>query len=702
MRDEFEGNLISANGYGIYFGSAYKNWIAGNLIGTDISGTVALPNSIGAHLAVNSAQNVIGTNGDGISDQLERNIISGNDRNAIELNSASENLVAGNWIGLGIDESIVANGHSGVWIHNNSVQNVIGGRTAAQRNTISGNAFAGVAIASDNNQVHGNYIGTSPDGLSPAGNKRQNIYLYSGASGNFIGGPGAEWRNIIAAAGIDGIFLDDAILTTIVGNWIGLGADGETLLGNDRDGIGIHGGTVLVTIGGRAPGEGNLIADNRRHGIGALWMWDSFVTGNKIGETTTGAPAPNAGSGIRLDSSIGVFVGDGTKNGANSITSIGSPAVTIVGDSQNVYVQRNEIRTNTIPVDLAEDGPSPNDPSDFDLGPNRMQNYRPVLAVSNNPLYSVVTAGPIDALATPYYDYAYAVRTDEAGLSYYRFLGELENLLGNGPDAGGIYALPPLEEGERIALISYDQTNGSSEFSPPVDATLILPVSLHGGEQYDEGEMIRGEIARGNLPLDIPVSVRLSSGDPRLQPIDVTIPAGDVAAPFAIQIENDELSQATKNQVLLAAADDLGATGSAAITIRRSDSWHNDLMPFDTNGDDNVAPSDVLAIINQLNAEGAGRLPTDNATGLFVDVNADQHLSPIDALQIINFLNSALAGESEHNSPADKALSSLLREPDESLYAFWGWLEHERKHRHAQRAGEIDRMLDADVPEHSP
>ncbi|GAB5407297.1 MAG: hypothetical protein Aurels2KO_55280 [Aureliella sp.] len=681
IRDSFEGNLVSGNGCGIYFGHAFQSTIAGNLIGTDVTGTTALPNRVGAHLGNGSTQNTIGTNGDGVSDQMELNVISGNDRNAIELNDSRQNYVSGNWLGLGSDASIVANGHSGIWINNGSTGNVIGGLTDAHRNTISGNLYEGISIAADNNQVLGNYIGTSPDGLAPAGNERHNIRISTEASENVIGGPNAQSRNIIADAGLDGIFLDGSPLTHIVGNWLGIGADGETLLGNTRDGIAVHGGTVLLSIGGSRTGEGNVIAANGRHGIGALWMWDSFVRGNSIGVTSSGAIASNSEAAIRIDSSYNNFIGDGTEDGANSITSVGSPAVSIVGDSQNVYVNRNDFITDALPVDLREDGPTQNDPGDFDFGPNRMQNYRPVLAVSNTPLRSTVTVGPIDAPTTPYYDYVYAVSTDEAGLLYYRYVAELENLADNPPELGGIYRLPPLSPGEKIALISHDTSNGSSEFSPLAPVSANLPVTLKGGDQYDEGETISGEVARGDFPMDDSLVVRLSSQDSRVQSTTVTIAAGASTAPFAMAIEDDDRRQATLPLILLAEADTTAATGSARFTIRRSDTWHNDLMPLDATGDGNVAPNDVLAIVNALNTGIAGLLPDDNHSEQFVDVNGDQHLSPIDALQIINALNSADGGEGERNDATDVALTRLDITADDELFPSWDWLADKRKDR---------------------
>ena len=52
--------------------------IAGNYIGTNQAGTAAIGNETGVHLTDGVANALLGTNADGVSDDLEKNIISGN------------------------------------------------------------------------------------------------------------------------------------------------------------------------------------------------------------------------------------------------------------------------------------------------------------------------------------------------------------------------------------------------------------------------------------------------------------------------------------------------------------------------------------------------------------------------------------------------------------------------------------------------
>jgi hypothetical protein len=136
INDGAEGNVISGNGGGGPFpgfgpGSFFDNvdiWdpgtdhnvVAGNFIGTDATGTQAIGSNgpaDGVAIVFGAQFNRIGTNADGISDALERNIISGNPAQGVELDFAGTqyNMVAGNYIGTDVT-GIVAlpNGVDGV------------------------------------------------------------------------------------------------------------------------------------------------------------------------------------------------------------------------------------------------------------------------------------------------------------------------------------------------------------------------------------------------------------------------------------------------------------------------------------------------------------------------------------------------------------------------------------------------------------
>lgn len=128
--DLLERNIISFNGTGVRTlvnGTGRANIIAGNYIGTDVTGNVALGN-LNNGIDINSYPSTrIGTNGDGVRDEIEKNIISGNEEDGIRISSADSTQVSGNCIGLGADGvTPLGNGKRGVLITVNSMDAIIG------------------------------------------------------------------------------------------------------------------------------------------------------------------------------------------------------------------------------------------------------------------------------------------------------------------------------------------------------------------------------------------------------------------------------------------------------------------------------------------------------------------------------------------------------------------------------------------------
>ena len=134
--------------------------ITGNYIGTDVSGTQALGNGYG--LSVKSNGNVIGGSQPG-----SRNVISGNNRSSESwgigfYNSASGNIVQGNYIGSSANGAkAVPNSRSGIEIYGSAAQNLIGGVGAGEGNVIANNGGDGIFLptgAGTGNRILGNSI----------------------------------------------------------------------------------------------------------------------------------------------------------------------------------------------------------------------------------------------------------------------------------------------------------------------------------------------------------------------------------------------------------------------------------------------------------------------------------------------------------------------------------------------------------------
>ena len=283
--DATEGNLISGNtqiGVITENEGTTGNVIAGNLIGTNAAGTSAIPNDVGIYIA-NGAENTrVGTDSNGVSDSLERNIISGNTNFGIwDVNNAGNHRISGNYIGTNIDGTTdLGNGNDGILI-DRSANNTIGG------NVISGNNRYGILVTSTTatgNTIQGNYIGTNASGTGAMGNSNAGIRLESGTANNLIGTDGNSVNdlaegNVISSNSV-GISIASNTTTnnTIAGNKIGTNAAGTASLGNTAQGILISDAPNNI-IGGTALNTGNLIVGNTQQGIA---ITGNTATGNKI------------------------------------------------------------------------------------------------------------------------------------------------------------------------------------------------------------------------------------------------------------------------------------------------------------------------------------------------------------------------------------------------------------------------------------
>ena len=115
---------------------------------------------------------------------------------AIHVVDSANNVIAGNFLGTDLAGTTTAGfgNIAGVNIHGGaSTSNRVGGTAAADRNIISGNTVDGVQIISgSNNLVQGNYIGTDMTGTLNRGNTNQGVAVFAGASSNTIGGTGGR------------------------------------------------------------------------------------------------------------------------------------------------------------------------------------------------------------------------------------------------------------------------------------------------------------------------------------------------------------------------------------------------------------------------------------------------------------------------------------------------------------------------------
>ncbi|RLS76896.1 MAG: DUF4347 domain-containing protein, partial [Planctomycetota bacterium] len=330
----------------------------------------------------------------------------------IQIDSGSTgNTIAGNYIGsfgvggpdLGSTERNTALG-----INLLGSNNTIGGTTAASRNVIGGNQSHGIRITgagASSNVVAGNYIGTDATGLVDVGNSLNGISVDSSATNNTIGGLTSSSRNVISGNDNAGIAVDHVGTTgnLIVGNYIGIGADGTTALGNTHDGI--HFNTAGAnTVGATDTNGRNVIGSNAIHGIGVDNSGGVAILGNFIGLDASGVLARgNAGDGIRvLGTSSGTTIG-GTLNGAGNVIANNAGDGVLVSSSSSTaaVILGNSIYSNTEQgIDLgADDGLTFNDISDSDTGSNNLVNF-PILKTATSSGGNTTITGKVTGLAS--------------------------------------------------------------------------------------------------------------------------------------------------------------------------------------------------------------------------------------------------------------------------------------------------------------
>ena len=265
----------------------------------------------------------------------------------IQLYSSSGNTIAGNWIGLDVDNVSRGNTLLGVDVtgpsFTRSTNNLIGGTTPGDRNIISGNR-SGLSFfpqSADRNTVQGNFIGTDATGTLPRGNQFEGVKVQS-AGNLLIGGPSPGARNLICANGT-GILMLGSSGNVIQGNYIGTDVSARYDLGNAGDGVFLQ-GTPFSTIGG--PGAGNIIVNNAGYGIDLLGANTNIVQGNYIGTDFTGAwPLGNHKDGLYLQGSTGTTIGGQGAGQGNVIEFNGGAGVYVSSGSSN-RISANSIFDN--------------------------------------------------------------------------------------------------------------------------------------------------------------------------------------------------------------------------------------------------------------------------------------------------------------------------------------------------------------------
>ncbi|HEX3239878.1 MAG TPA: right-handed parallel beta-helix repeat-containing protein [Solirubrobacterales bacterium] len=236
---------------------------------------------------------------------------------------------AGNWFGLKLDGTPGTTSSFGIAVEPGAEDTQIGGTTEVSRNVFA-NSMTGLRLrGSQDGVVAGNYFGVGPDGTTVRPNVRDLVVADSavgvGATGNTIGaevGVGGAGTpacdlgcNVFVSADSseatidlegESAFEEKAATgpTTIVGNYIGMKANGEVATTAADEGV-LVGTAGEVTVGSKAVGGGNWINGGNyavfSGGPGPTPAKKLKVLGNTIGRSRDNSVAsfpPDQGLGI--------------------------------------------------------------------------------------------------------------------------------------------------------------------------------------------------------------------------------------------------------------------------------------------------------------------------------------------------------------------------------------------------------------------
>jgi titin len=274
------GNIISGssqNGIELTNSAGSGNIVQGNYVGTNATGTAAIPNQNDGVLIQGGASN----NTIGGTTATARNVISSGSGTGIEISGSSTgNLVQGNYIGVGADgKTPTGNGFSGVFL--NASSNTIGGTSVGARNVIGATAANGITIYGGNNLILGNYVGVAVDGATPVPNRFSGVNIFG--PNNTVGGTTSGARNVVSG-NASGVLIQGSPASgnVVQGNYIGVDSNGNIAVGNTGDGMFVDAPSNLIIS--------NVISASSQNGIE---LTNSAASGNVV-QGNSSAPTLSA------------------------------------------------------------------------------------------------------------------------------------------------------------------------------------------------------------------------------------------------------------------------------------------------------------------------------------------------------------------------------------------------------------------------
>jgi parallel beta-helix repeat protein len=344
-----DANVISGNGaQGIFVLGGTNNTIRGNRIGTNSSGTAAVPNGLGG-IYMKSVPSASTISGNAVSS----NIISGNGSNGVTLDTgATGTVIVGNTIGANASVTApLGNNGDAIGIYNGASGNTV------SDNTVVASTYNGVRVYNnaDGNTIRHNWIGTNAALATGLGNEDQGISVEA-SIGTTIGGTNAGDGNVVAYNAQGGILLESAAnntnilgnvisgnggngvgiingstLTTVVGNRIGTDASGTVGFPNTLSGVSISASNNVVGDYSPPYALGNIIAFNGAYGIEVASGSGNDIVSNSIFGNASMGIFLAAGANNDLEAPvIASAVDNGTNTTVTGTVNLGAPGATAV------------------------------------------------------------------------------------------------------------------------------------------------------------------------------------------------------------------------------------------------------------------------------------------------------------------------------------------------------------------------------------
>jgi parallel beta-helix repeat protein len=306
-------NVISASrgalGVLLQGAGATNNTIQNNYIGTDPTGTQARGNA---------------WNGIGIQDaprnSVLNNVLSANRHDGIIIinPSATNNVVKGNIVGLGVNGAPLPNGDYGIELNIAANNNQIGGPLPSDRNFFSSNVTAGVVLQDvTGNVVENNYIGTDLTGTQARPNGFQGVAVVN-AHGN------TYRNNLVSGNAREGFGIFPGNNNTITGNVVGFSSTGAPLT-NGTWGIALYDSSTGNVV------TGNHVANHPSGNIG----------GNPNNTTTGNVNTPPASTTVPGSFSFGASAYNANENQGTVTITVNRTAGTTVAASVNYATSNN-------------------------------------------------------------------------------------------------------------------------------------------------------------------------------------------------------------------------------------------------------------------------------------------------------------------------------------------------------------------------